>query len=167
MDKSLKLRAPEPADLDAIYLWENDKELRRQGAAVAPYSRAQIWEYINSYDADPMHSGQLRLIIDCEGLAVGTVDIYSLDRKNLHGFVGITVDGSMRRKGVALEALRQLDEYVCEALALKQLVAVVAVDNKASQGLFAKAGYKQTATLNEWIRRGANYVDAVILQKMY
>ena len=53
------LRAPEPEDVDRLFLWENDSEDGLHGHwARAPLSRFQIWEYVNSYDANPYNPGR-------------------------------------------------------------------------------------------------------------
>ena len=65
------LRALEPTDVDCLYLWENNPEMWRFGFSPAPLSRHQIWEYISTYDSNPLSAGQLRLMIDCDGTAAG------------------------------------------------------------------------------------------------
>ena len=61
---TLRLRALEPGDVDTLYLWENSPDMWEYGFFIAPYSRHQLWEYVRDYDADPLRSGQLRLMID-------------------------------------------------------------------------------------------------------
>ena len=66
-DGTITLRAPEPADLDRLYVWENDTTLWSVGRAIAPYSRQQLADYIAGYDADIHSAGQLRLMIQGPG----------------------------------------------------------------------------------------------------
>lgn len=161
----IRLRAPEPSDLDALYLWENDPFISRYGSAVAPYSRALLWDYINSYDADPFHAGQLRLMVDADGGTVGCVDLYNIDGKNLRAFVGIVIDASRRGRGLGLAALEHLWEYCSMTLGLHQLVAVVPLPNVKSVELFRQAGYQEVAVLPHWVRIGKEFVDARLLSK--
>ncbi len=155
----ITLRAPEPSDLDSLYLWENEPSIRRYGAATAPYSRIMLWEYINNYDADPFRAGQARFIITADDTAVGTVDLYNVDKKNRRAFVGIMVDPTRRGEGIAAAALEELKSYSCESLGLHQLGAVVPAPNKLSLELFRNSGFTQLAVLPEWIRLGKEYVD--------
>lgn len=166
MEKSLKLRAPEPSDLDALYLWENDPEISRYGSAVAPYSRALLWAYINSYDADPFHAEQLRLMIDVDGETCGAIDLYNVDGKNLRAFVGIVVDKSKRGQGIGKSALEALSDYCCASLGLHQLVAVVPEPNVRSIELFESAGFENVAQLAQWVRLGKEFVNARLLCKI-
>ena len=139
MPKKIILRAPEPSDVDRIYLWENNPEMWPCGAFRAPLSRHQIWEYVNNYDANPLSGGQLRLIIEAgadeegEGYTpCGIVDLYDIDPRDSRAFVGIMVAPDFRRKGIAAEALAQLEKYCRECLALRLLAAEVASDNQRS-----------------------------------
>lgn len=163
---NLVLRAPEPTDVDALYIWENDPYIRQYGSATAPYSRQLLWNYINNYDADPFHTGQQRLMIDVEGETVGAIDLFGIDKKNKRAFVGIVVDPSHRGKGIGIAALDSLCEYCVNLLGLHQLVATVPVLNIYSIELFKQAGYEERAVLPEWIRIGKEFVDAKIMCKL-
>lgn len=46
------LRAPEPSDIDMLYLLENASGMNECGFATAPRSRLEISRYIESYNAD-------------------------------------------------------------------------------------------------------------------
>lgn len=159
----IRLRAPEPGDLDLLYLWENDPFISRYGSAVAPFSRAMLWEYISNYDADPFHAGQLRLMVESDGETVGCVDLYDIDGKNRRAFVGIVIDAAHRGRGIGHAALEQLWEYSSETLNLHQIAAVVPVLNVRSTQLFCFAGYKEIALLPQWVRLGREFADARLM----
>ena len=77
-DEKLSLRAPEMSDLDMLFLWENDSSLWHVENAVAPYSRKQLWEYIDTYVADIFATRQLRFIIqeNYTKTPIGTIDLF-------------------------------------------------------------------------------------------
>lgn len=165
--RQIRLRALEPSDADRLYIWENDPEMRLHGSAAAPWSRHQLWEYATNYDADPIRSGQLRLVIErTEGNeAVGCIDLYDIDSRNRHAFVGIMIAREHRQKGYAREAMLQIADYCTCSLGLHSLAATVAADNTPSLKLFASCGFSRRGTLYNWLRIGSgNYADAVILQ---
>lgn len=162
---NVNLRAPEPADLDALYIWENDAIIRQYGSATAPYSRALLWNYINNYDADPYHAGQLRMMIDVDGETVGSIDLYNIDGKNLRAFVGIMIDEKHRGKGIGKAALDSLADYCATALGLHQLLSVIPVPNVLSIELFETAGYQERSELSQWVRIGKQFVDAKLMGK--
>lgn len=165
-DGKIKLRALEPTDLDVLYRWENDASLWSVGCAIAPFSRKQLWDYIETYNGDIYSSNQLRFIIeDCDlRQAVGTIDLYDFDAVNRRAFVGILIDAECGHRGYATRALTLLWEYVCERIGMHQLVAVVPVENVYSMKLFEKCGYKRTATLQSWVRVGSDYKDVALFQ---
>lgn len=162
----ISLRALEPTDVDCLYIWENDPEMWRYGFSPAPYSRHQLWEYVQQYDANPLAQQQLRLMVDLDGTPVGTVDLYNIDIRNRHTFTGIMIAREHRRKNIAIEALRLLAEYCRNNLGLSKIAAAIAEDNEASLRLFAKAGYEHTAVIPAWIyRNGNNAIAAHLLVK--
>jgi len=59
----IRLRAPEPADTDTLYIWENDPELWPCSDNMTPLSRHALARYIDNYSGDIATDGQLRLII--------------------------------------------------------------------------------------------------------
>ncbi len=160
---TIALRALEPDDVDCLYLWENDAEMWRYGAVRAPYSRHQIWEYINSYDADPFHCGQLRLMITVDSQRAGVIDLYDIDSRNRNAFVGIMICPAMRRKGIGAEALSKLMQFCRTNLALNSLGAFVGAYNSASNALFQCAGFSLAGTLPKWLwQPGGKFHDAVL-----
>ncbi len=161
---TLRLRALEPGDVDTLYLWENSPEMWEYGFFIAPYSRHQLWEYVRDYDADPLRSGQLRLMINVGGKTVGAADLYGIDTANRRAMVGVMVAKAHRRKGYALAAINLMADYAAGPLAMRQLASTVAEDNPSSLALFAKAGFKHTATLPLWVRRGSEFVSARVFQ---
>lgn len=172
MPQKIILRAPEPSDVDRIYLWENNPEMWPCGSFRAPLSRHQIWEYVNNYDANPLSGGQLRLIIEAgadeegEGYTpCGIVDLYDIDPRDSRAFVGIMVAPDFRRKGIAAEALAQLEKYCRECLALRLLAAEVASNNQPSIRLFGGAGYLLVGRRPAWFRRGTEFISCAQFQK--
>lgn len=163
-EDTLILRAPEPDDVDRIYLWENDPGMWRYGYSPAPLSRHQIWEYVNRSDSDPVSQGELRLMMQADCDTVGAVDLYDIDMRNRRAFVGIMTAPLFRRRRYALRALRLMADYCRDNLGLERIAATVADDNPASLGLFAAAGFTCVAHLPDWVRRGKDsFVGARIL----
>ena len=56
-DGIISLRALEPVDVDTLYRWENDPAVWGVGLTIAPYSRKQLWDYVNNYDAGDRRDG--------------------------------------------------------------------------------------------------------------
>lgn len=168
----IKLRALEPIDVDTLYRWENDPAVWDAGSTLAPYSRKQLWDYIDSYDGDIYSAKQLRLMITVpisdsdKNETVGTVDLYDFDATNSRCAVGILISPQYRRKGYALAALDAIAQYCKTRLSLHQLYCIAGAANHPSRALFEKAGYGISGRLRSWLRSADTYTDAYIYQKM-
>lgn len=168
-DDMLRLRVPEPADIDLLYRWENDESLWPHGSTSAPVSRHVLWQYVNDYVPDIAATGQLRLIIELTDgdRAVGAIDLSDYDARDRRAAVGIMIDSAMRGRGLARRALSLLEDYSRHTLGLHQLWAMTAVDNAAAHALFSGAGFATCGRMRSWLRRGGTYADAVIFQKLF
>lgn len=163
----LLLRALEPTDLDVLYRWENDVELWHTSATITPFSRKQLWDYIDTYDGDIFRSRQLRLIIVemANGNPIGTIDLFDFDPINNRASVGILIDKKYQCCGYGFNAMNLLEQYTKQYIQLCQLTAIVAIDNIASLNLFRSLCYNEVGVLKWWLKRGDQYCDAVIFQK--
>ena len=164
----LMLRALEPTDLDALYCWENDVDLWNTSATITPFSRKQLWDYIENYDGDIFRTRQLRLMIEeiSSKEVIGTIDLYDFDPINNRANVGILIAKNYQGKGYGKMALDILEDYCREYISLNQLVAVVATDNTLSLSLFRSLGYKEVGVMESWLKRGVQFCDAILFQKI-
>ena len=162
----MKIRAIEPEDLDLLYQIENDCSLWHVGTTNVPYSRYTLHDYIATSSDDIFADRQVRLVMeDYDRQVVGMADLVHFDPQHQRAEVGIVVMKPHRRKGYALQALLQLEDYALQTLHLFQLYAVIAADNVAARQLFQKAGYEHQGILRGWLRRGHQQVDAVLMQR--
>jgi diamine N-acetyltransferase len=165
-DENIALRAVEPTDLDVLYRWENDTSLWAIGSSIAPYTRKQIWDYIENYDSDIYATRQLRLIIELWKTkdAIGTIDLYDFDPTHQRAALGILIDSDYVNNGYGTSAIMLMLQYAKAIIGLHQIYAYVPVDNKPSIALFNKCGFKSSGCLRSWLRRGQSYCDVLILQ---
>jgi diamine N-acetyltransferase len=166
---NLLLRAPEPADIDIIFRWENDMRIWHLGNTLTPYSKFAIEQFIFNTDKDIFSSKQLRLMIDwhfagTDVKTVGTIDLFDFDPHNKRAGVGILIDESSRRKGFAIEALQLLTEYCFKTLNIHQLYCNIEQNNKESINLFKKAGFIECGIKKEWLLREGQWMDELMFQ---
>lgn len=163
----LKLRAVEPEDLDLMYLIENDTELWPFGQASVPFSHYALKQYIAESCNDFFHDRQLRLVLETpDGNSVGFVDLQNYSPLHHRAEVGIVVVPEKQRQGLAAEALRLLAQYVSVHLGIHQLFALIPASNKASMRLFKKCGYKETATLQDWLNSPKGWQSVKVFQQI-
>lgn len=164
MDQDIILRAPEPADANLIYIWENSSDESHSSLRTGPVSRYQIMKFIENYDSEIYSQGSLRYMIVVGGETAGTIDIYDFDRRSRHASVGIYVSPKFRRKGIARVALTSVERLMKEKINMYCLLALVAEDNKASRNLFEIVGYKTAGKLQGWLTVGDRRIDALLYQ---
>ena len=162
------LRALEPTDLDVLYRWENDVDLWHTSATITPFSRKQLWDYIENYDGDIFRTRQLRFMIEeiSSKDVIGTIDLYDFDPINSRANVGILIDKDYQGKGYGKMALNLLENYCREYISINQLVAIVATDNIQSLSLFHVLDYNEVGVMKSWLKRGIKFIDAILLQKI-
>ena len=163
-NNTIRLRAPEPEDLDKLYLWENDASLWEMGSTLSPYSRYVLKQYIAESKLDIYDRKQLRLIIELEesGTTVGTIDLYDFDPHHRRAGVGILVDAAHQRKGYAKTALKLLIHYAFTFIKIHQLYAYIPVTNTPSLLLFEQCGFETMGILKDWLFTANGYVDVRI-----
>jgi diamine N-acetyltransferase len=163
----IRLRAPEPEDLELLYKWENNQDYWIISNTTTPFSRYTLKRYIEDSHKSIYETGQVRLMIDVikENVTIGTVDIFDFDHFHMRAGVGILIAREeYRRKGYASMALRGLAEYCFNVLKLHQIWCNIIGNNSASLELFRRLGFIVSGTKKEWIKAEERYLDEHFLQ---
>lgn len=165
---NLYLRACEPEDLENLYRWENDPEIRFAGDYATPYSRHTLAEYLNSVH-DIYAQKQLRLIIcrSADDTAIGTVDLFDFDARNRSSGIGILLDEAFRYKGHGTEALQIVLRYAREELGLRLLHCSMRAENLASRKLFSKSGFEDCGLRKHRFIRPDGFSDEILMQILF
>lgn len=162
---NIQLRAIEPADLELLYLWENDAEVWRVSGTLAPVSRDRLARFINEQSYDLYATRQMRLVVDVDGVMVGSVDIFDFEPLHRRFGVGILIYADEhRRKGYARRVVEMVKEYARNTLDLKQIWVTIDEDNAASIALFEGCGFVLSARRREWINRAGRFIDELEYQ---
>lgn len=163
------MRAPEPADVDFLYRWENNTSLWRVSNTIAPFSRFAIEQYVFNAGNDIFATRQLRLIIclaDKNDTPIGAIDLFDFDPHNSRAGIGIVIIDEFRNLGYATEALSVLMDYCFLLLGIHQLYCNISDDNTFSIKLFEDAGFINTGRKQAWIKDGNTWKDELIFQKI-
>ena len=163
----VRLRAPEPGDVDALFQIENDETLWTVSCNNAPYSRHQLERYVSDSIHDIFAEHQIRFIIETDGCVAGCIDLTDVDAVQSRAQVGIALLEKYRGKGIAAAALNMLCRHSVSRLRLHQLAAMVPCGNSASLKLFETAGFIRCGILRDWLWSGSEYDDVVLLQKIF
>jgi len=166
----ISLRAIEPADLEILYLWENDRNVWRVSNTIVPFSRYVLQKYIENSHLDIYQTKQLRMMIDItdknnEVLTIGSIDLFDFDPYHLRAGIGILIgDYENRNRGYAKMALSEIIKYSFNILQLHQLFANITVDNEPSKHLFESQGFMICGIKKDWIKTPEGYIDEATYQ---
>jgi diamine N-acetyltransferase len=162
----IKLRAPEPADIDLLYETENNPDFWEYGDTITPLSKHVLYEYIKNAAEDIFTVKQLKLVVETkpDKIPVGFIDIFDFDPVHLRAAAGIIIFEQYRRKNYALNALKVLQHYAFNTLRLNQLYCDISEDNTTSIKLFEKAGFTHTATKLNWINSEKGFKNVCFFQ---
>ncbi len=162
----IQLRAPEPTDVDTLYLWENDLSLWHHGNTIAPLSRYDLEQFVLNSQYDIYHNRQLRLMISLleSGETIGAVDLFEFDPTHKRAGVGILIESHFREKGYASEALDLLIAYAFNQLHLKQVYCHIRCTHQKSLRLFQGRGFEVSASLKNWLLINNTWEDVYFLQ---
>ena len=163
--ENILLRAIEPADLEMLYHWENDPAVWRVSGTMAPISRDRLARFISEQVYDLYATRQMRLIIDVEGVAIGSVDIFDFEPLHRRFGIGILIYADEhRRRGYARRVIDMVKEYARNTLDLRQIWVTIDEDNPASVALFEGCGFTLSARRREWINMGGKFIDELEYQ---
>jgi diamine N-acetyltransferase len=167
----ISLRAPESADVELLYRWENDPEIWHVSNTITPFSKFILEKYIENAHLDIYQVKQLRLMIDVNGhdngksRTVGTIDLFDFDPYHNRAGVGILVgDKTDRKKGYATLALEKFIDYCFSTLQLHLLYCNITRENSDSLRLFKKAGFTVSGHKKDWIKTPGGYIEELFLQ---
>ena len=168
-NNTISLRAPEPEDLDLLYIWENEPSIWQVSGTLTPFSRYILKQYLEHAGKDIYQAKQLRLMIQLKSnhRPIGAVDLFDFDPHHRRAGIGILIaEHSDRRQGYARETLETMSSYCFDVLHLHQVYCNIAAANSASIKLFKEAGFEECGRKKEWLFDGSSYEDELLFQKI-
>ena len=161
----INLRALEPSDLDVLYNWENDTSIWKVSQTIAPFSKNILAKYLENTHQDIFTAKQLRLMIEKNNTAIGTIELFDFDPVNLRCGIGIwIVDEENRRKGYAKESLTLIIKYAFSNLHLNQIYCNISSRNQASINLFGSLDFQLVGVKSKWNKTPEGWEDELLFQ---
>ena len=157
------LRARTDADVDMLFALAGELETweERNPSAPAPLTRRAYETRLAKTDEDP--SGDLRFVIDVDGVAVGTVSLFDVDDLARHAEVGIALLPQYRGKGIGTAAIKAIVEFAFVRCNLRRVHLQAIASNLGAIRAYQNAGFAEEGRLREhaWVRGG--YEDIVLM----
>jgi len=165
---NLKLRAPEPEDIDFLFELENDQKLWHLSNTLTPFSRFDLEQFVLQSDKDLFKTKQVRFMIVRETKSgsqlIGAIDLFDFDPIHHRAGLGIVITEKERKKGYAGKALDLIIDYSFNVLELHQLYCNIESTNTESIKLFSKKGFELTGVKKDWNKRKGKWVDEHFFQ---
>jgi RimJ/RimL family protein N-acetyltransferase len=153
----LRLRAPLPADAEAIFAMRSDPVVQRYGSHAAWTDPQRAVDYI-ARDMKAMASGefaQFAIVRREDDAVVGTCTLYRLDAQCRRAEVGYVLLPSEWGKGYANEGVSAMLDWGFEHLGLNRIEADIDPRNVASARALERLGFTREGHLRErWIVDG-------------
>ena len=163
--ENVRLRALEPEDLDLFYKWENDSSIWKISQTYTPFSKHILSQYLENAHQDIFTAKQLRLMIEKDGIAIGTIELFDFEPIHMRTGLGIwIVNESDRRQGYAKEALSLIIEYAFFKLQLNQLYCNISASNQPSINLFSSLDFILIGVKKKWNKSSNGWEDELMFQ---
>jgi RimJ/RimL family protein N-acetyltransferase len=144
-DDVIRLRPPEPDDVDAVFAYCQDPDAARFTTIPWPYERHHAVEWIEESTrcwADGVRASFV--VVDAStGELVGSIGLVRLDRDAGEAEVGYLVKREARGRGIAPRAVRLVRDWALGELGFARLELQTDVRNRASQRVAEKAGFRR------------------------
>ena len=163
-DDIVALRPPEIGDVDAITAACQDPAIPQFTRVPSPYRRedgvAHV-ERVTGAWADG--SEAVMVIVDAEtGVLLGSIGLLRLDEHPDCAEIGYWVAKESRRRGIATRAVTLVSRWAVQELGVQRLELMTRVENVASQGVAARAGFKREGVLRSYMTLGCGRIDTVM-----
>jgi RimJ/RimL family protein N-acetyltransferase len=158
------LRAPEPTDIDALYVYKNDTDVSLMlGGFSTGYSRRQIEEWLEYHRK--REDEVLWAIADSKtDRCIGHVGLYKIDnRVGSAEFAILIGDKTKWDRGLGRACLEFALKYGFEELNLNRIELTVLATNMRAIGLYSSVGFREEGRLRQAQFKNGEYIDVIMM----
>jgi RimJ/RimL family protein N-acetyltransferase len=160
----LILRAIDKKDANAIFKYRSD-EITNQYQGWIPKKLEDVYDFIKKIATEINIVDtwfQLVIISRETGELIGDIGIHFLDIENKQVEIGCTLGKSQHGKGYAIEALKQVMEFLFNQLDKHRIIASIDPNNIQSVRLMERLGFRKEAHFKESISINGQWVDDIV-----
>jgi diamine N-acetyltransferase len=157
---SYTMRAIEERDLEALRFLHNDPSTLywMTDTTIVTPAMQHIW--FKGLTA----GSSRRYVVESEvGHLVAFIRIDQLNMVNRNACIGLDIFQGHRGRGIGKECFCMLLKYCFEILNLHQVWLYTMATNEASISLYESCGLKGCGRIPDMLRRGGEYVDAILM----
>jgi RimJ/RimL family protein N-acetyltransferase len=161
----IRLRAVEPTDAEAHWLWNQDSQTsRRVDHVYFPQSREAARRWAERASVPERVGDDFHFEIETgAGELVGSLGTHMCDARNGTFALGVAVREEHRRRGYASEAIRLVLRYYFEELRYQKVTVQIYSFNEASILLFEHLGFQHEGRLRRMIFTQGRFFDMLAL----
>jgi RimJ/RimL family protein N-acetyltransferase len=163
--RRLIVRDLTPSDAEVMYRYRTDPEISRYQGWI-PASIEEVAAFICDLEGispgTPGRWYQVGICLAATGELIGDVGIHTPQSEPQQAEIGITLDSSWQRKGLAQEAMEVLLAYLFDTLDRHRVYASLDPRNARSVSLMHRMGLRKEAHLVQAIRFKGEWADDVI-----
>jgi ribosomal-protein-alanine N-acetyltransferase len=123
-------------------------------------------EFLQKNAALRQSGEQLNYSILLNSKVVGATGIHIDPRRNYSGEIGYFVDEAYWGRGIACEAVRQLEEIAFNELGIVRIEINMLKQNKASERVAIKCGYRKEGIGRKKLQLNGEYLDCYVYSKV-
>lgn len=160
----LLLRAPEPADVEAMYAFRNDRRVTDYvlGSSTG-YSRADLADWIERRRAASDEVVWVIAMADTDA-CIGHVGLYRIDHRIGSAEFGILIgDADARGRGHGRAASEAVITYGFDELSLNRIELSVLDFNSRARKLYESLGFVEEGVRRQAQYRNGAYCDVVVM----
>lgn len=160
----LQIRGINSGDAEALYNYRSDADTNQyQGWIPKTLDDAQIFiskvsESIDEYDT----WFQFAIISKTNGELIGDIGIHFFDVDRYQVEIGCTLAKSYHGKGIAIEALKAIIEYLFVNLYKQRITCSIDPQNQASIKMVERLGFRKEAHFKQSIYVDGEWYDDVV-----
>lgn len=161
----IELRYPEIRDSIEFFRILNEGNFENYYATIPDSVEAEM-EWIKRREYKRNNNLEYNYSIIYEGKVVGGCEI-RIDIENSHvGEIGYFIDKNYFNRGIASEAVKNLESIAFENLKLTRLEIRMSTENKASEKVALKNGFEKEGLLKKIIKFKGEYFDNFLYAKV-
>jgi RimJ/RimL family protein N-acetyltransferase len=165
--KLVRLRPVEEADIDRVYVWINDWEVKRwlAGPSRYPFSYAdeQEWIKLAVRRTKPPEMSWSIITLD-DGRHIGSVGLHGIDGADRNASLGIMIgEREYWSHGYGTDTIVTLLRYAFDEMNLHRVWLQVHADNARGIACYRKCGFIEEGRTREDRFRGGRWCDTLTM----
>ena len=141
-DQRLRLRKLTENDLQTLWEWANDIQVRAVSFSSDPITWEDHVRWFSTKLSDP--NSQLYMATDANDLSIGQV---RFDIHNQEATISISIDRQFRHQGYGHKIIQLAVARICLDSGVKIVHAYIKLNNQSSVRAFTKAGFQHIRTV--------------------